>query len=181
MISGRASALCALLVLATPVSFASDDIIPPKSNTFGVNGKADGSRIDAAPAERESAKQTEGGKVLRTERGTALEDEFGLPNVAFYARASVAANNVRTERWKQRVTELIMQESEQDRARVVYGARKPDDKYTQFGAAFAEARVPDCLHKDGLKRQPPRIAFFVFQGVLALPFVALAKARGKCI
>jgi hypothetical protein len=49
MISGRASALCALLVLATPVSFASDDIIPPKSNTFGVNGKVDGSRIDAAP------------------------------------------------------------------------------------------------------------------------------------
>lgn len=27
----------------------------------------------------------------------------------------------------------------------------------------------------------PRIGFFVFQGVLALPFVALAKVRGKCI
>jgi len=41
--------------------------------------------------------------------------------------------------------------------------------------------VPECLREDGLKRQPPRILFFGFQGMLAFPFVALAKIRGKCL
>lgn len=44
-------------------------------------------------------------------------------------------------------------------------------------AAFIEAKVPDCLHSDGLKRQPT----FLLAGYLALPFIAVAKVRGKCI
>jgi hypothetical protein len=43
--------------------------------------------------------------------------------------------------------------------------------------AFIEAKVPDCLHADGLKRQPT----FLLTGYLALPFIAVAKVRGKCI
>ena len=52
--------------------------------------------------------------------------------------------------------------------------------YERFGAEFHEARVPDCLHPDGLKRQPPVIGFIGFGGLLAAPFVVLAKIRGKC-
>ena len=48
--------------------------------------------------------------------------------------------------------------------------------YEQFGREFHEAKVPDCLHPDGLKRQPT----FFLSGLLALPFVAVAKMRGKC-
>jgi hypothetical protein len=44
-------------------------------------------------------------------------------------------------------------------------------------AAFIEAKVPDCLHSEGLKRQPT----FIFTGYLALPFIPIAKLRGKCI
>ncbi|NVM75302.1 hypothetical protein FHW83_001082 [Duganella sp. SG902] len=44
-------------------------------------------------------------------------------------------------------------------------------------AAFIEAKVPDCLHSDGLKRQPT----FLLTGYLALPVIAVAKVRGKCI
>jgi hypothetical protein len=50
------------------------------------------------------------------------------------------------------------------------------DAYQRFAADFAEARVPNCLHADGLKRQ----STLIFSGVLALPFVAIAKLRGKC-
>lgn len=44
-------------------------------------------------------------------------------------------------------------------------------------AAFIQAKVPDCLHSEGLKRQPT----FLLTGYLALPFIAVAKVRGKCI
>ena len=46
--------------------------------------------------------------------------------------------------------------------------------------AFAEAKVPDCLHPDGLKRQPTNIGPIGVVGAYALPFVAIAKLRGKC-
>lgn len=45
-----------------------------------------------------------------------------------------------------------------------------------LSAAFDQAQVPSCLHPDGLKFQPT----YVFFGLLALPFVAVAKLRGKC-
>jgi hypothetical protein len=54
------------------------------------------------------------------------------------------------------------------------------DKYDAFADSFDEAAVPGCLRPDGLKRQPPRIGFFSFGGLLGLPFVVLAKVRGKC-
>lgn len=53
-------------------------------------------------------------------------------------------------------------------------------KYDSFAASFDEAAVPGCLRPDGLKRQPPRIGIFGFGGILGLPFILLAKARGKC-
>jgi hypothetical protein len=43
-------------------------------------------------------------------------------------------------------------------------------------AAFNEAKVPDCLHSEGLKRQPT----FFLGGYLALPFIAVAALRGVC-
>lgn len=48
--------------------------------------------------------------------------------------------------------------------------------YEHFSKDFAAARLPDCLHSEGLKYQP---TFFV-SGVLALPFIAVAKLRGVC-
>jgi hypothetical protein len=45
-----------------------------------------------------------------------------------------------------------------------------------LSAAFDQAQIPSCLHPDGLKFQPT----YVFFGLLALPFVAVAKLRGKC-
>lgn len=54
------------------------------------------------------------------------------------------------------------------------------DKYDTFAADFDAAAVPGCLRPDGLKRQPPRIGFLGLGGLLGLPFILLAKARGKC-
>jgi hypothetical protein len=50
------------------------------------------------------------------------------------------------------------------------------NSYTEFSHQFSAARVPDCLHSDGLKRQPT----FFLGGILALPFIAVAKLRGVC-
>lgn len=54
------------------------------------------------------------------------------------------------------------------------------NSYTEFAQQFSEARVPDCLHGDALKRQPPRIGPIGFSYLAAVPFVVLAKLRGKC-
>jgi len=43
-------------------------------------------------------------------------------------------------------------------------------------AAFNEAKVPDCLHSEGLRRQPT----FFLSGYLALPFIPIAYLRGLC-
>lgn len=48
--------------------------------------------------------------------------------------------------------------------------------YEKFSKDFAGARLPDCLHAEGLKNQPT----FFLGGVLALPFIAVAKVRGVC-
>jgi hypothetical protein len=55
------------------------------------------------------------------------------------------------------------------------------DKYQAFSEQFNEAKIPDCLHGDALKYQPPQIGPIGLGGVLALPFLALAKIRGKCL
>jgi len=49
-------------------------------------------------------------------------------------------------------------------------------KYERFAMEFDDAKVPGCLGPDGLKRQPT----FIFGGLLALPFLAVAALRGKC-
>lgn len=53
-------------------------------------------------------------------------------------------------------------------------------KYEQFAATFSEAAVPGCLRPDGLKRQPTGWGPFQLTGILRLPFVLVAKVRGKC-
>ncbi len=45
-----------------------------------------------------------------------------------------------------------------------------------FTKDFAKARLPDCLHADGLRNQPT----FFLTGFLALPFIGVAKLRGVC-
>jgi hypothetical protein len=55
------------------------------------------------------------------------------------------------------------------------------DKYQRFQDEFHEAKVPDCLHPDALKRQPPTLGPITLQYLFAVPFVVLAKARGKCL
>ena len=45
-----------------------------------------------------------------------------------------------------------------------------------FAKEFASARLPDCLHSEGLKNQPT----FFLNGFIALPFIAVAKLRGVC-
>jgi len=58
-----------------------------------------------------------------------------------------------------------------------FGAAVPDTTPREnFARDFANARLPDCLHADGLKNQPT----FFLGGVLALPFIAVAKVRGVC-
>ena len=54
------------------------------------------------------------------------------------------------------------------------------NRYDIFARQVDEATVPDCLHADRLKRQPTGIGPFRLGGLLALPFVAVAKVRGKC-
>lgn len=48
--------------------------------------------------------------------------------------------------------------------------------YQAFSQDFARARLPNCLQSEGLKNQPT----FFLNGVLALPFIAVAKLRGVC-
>lgn len=50
----------------------------------------------------------------------------------------------------------------------------------EFGKQFAYAKIPYCLGNGGLKFQPPAIGPIVFGGLLAIPFVVVAKIRGKC-
>lgn len=58
-----------------------------------------------------------------------------------------------------------------------YSANSP---YSKLGAAFDEAKVPDCLHGDALKLQPARIGPIGVVGPLSLPWVIAAVIRGKC-
>ncbi|MBQ5947003.1 hypothetical protein [Massilia sp. ST3] len=71
------------------------------------------------------------------------------------------------------------------RAALAENAGAPDEKPkanfgsdapTAFARQFSEAKLPNCLHEDGLKRQPT----FFLSGYLALPFILVAGARGRC-
>lgn len=50
------------------------------------------------------------------------------------------------------------------------------DPYRDFSRRMDEAKVPDCLRPDGLKHQPT----YFLAGLFALPFIPIAKLRGKC-
>jgi hypothetical protein len=50
------------------------------------------------------------------------------------------------------------------------------ERYEHFARNMADARIPACLHSEGLKYQPT----FFLGGVLALPFIGVAALRGKC-
>lgn len=50
------------------------------------------------------------------------------------------------------------------------------NRYDAFARQVEDATVPDCLHADGLKRQPT----FFLTGVLALSFIPIAWLRGEC-
>ena len=86
-------------------------------------------------------------------------------------------DNGRAGQWKRQVTELVLKEQAPSPKGETLSAEKSREN---FAIVFAEAKVPHCLQTDGLKHQPPRIAFFSFNGVLGLPFVVLARVRGKC-
>lgn len=113
--------------------------------------------------------------------GEVQVDEFGLPLASAPQDTADAARWRPAERWKRELADVDREGREDMPAGEAFGIARDDDSYARFGAAFTEAKVPDCLREDGLKRQPPRILFFGFQGVLAFPFVALAKIRGKCL
>jgi hypothetical protein len=55
-----------------------------------------------------------------------------------------------------------------------------ESSYKKFANEFSNARIPGCLDPDALKLQPPRIGSINFGGLLALPFLVVAAARGKC-
>jgi hypothetical protein len=97
-----------------------------------------------------------------------------------------------TESRKDELVKLVVREAitveKEDSARIaklaedgVLSARRaPPDKYEVFAAKVDEARIPDCLHPDGLKFQPPHIGPIGLAGVFAVPFLIAAKLRGKC-
>ncbi len=63
------------------------------------------------------------------------------------------------------------------------GLRAPTlsaEQTKNFEKNFAFAKVPYCLGQDSLKFQPPKIGPIVFGGLLGLPFLLMAAARGKC-
>lgn len=57
-----------------------------------------------------------------------------------------------------------------------FGAAPGATPYEGFSQDFARARLPNCLQSEGLRNQPT----FFLTGVLALPFIAVAKVRGVC-
>lgn len=79
---------------------------------------------------------------------------------------------------RQAVREVLAEKTENPRRREADTIR--GNKYQAFAEQFDEAKVPDCLHPDGLKRQPPHIGPIGFNYLFAVPFVVLAKIRGKC-
>jgi len=178
---GRALLVCLILC----------STVPPTSAT-GVNRAVAGeTREVAASTLPPSDDSSAGAEYLAIQRpapsdlgqGRSLKED---PEVAVSVVTTDDTKGLLIERNKfyrsrQEAVALATKELPSVPASRYLGTEHSNNEFSRFGAAFTEAKVPDCLHKDGLKRQPPRILFFAFQGVLAFPFVALAKVRGKCL
>jgi hypothetical protein len=58
------------------------------------------------------------------------------------------------------------------------------DQYKKFERKFSEAQVPSCIHPDALRLQPAEIEtkdwVIGLGGILVVPFIIVAAARGKC-
>jgi hypothetical protein len=58
------------------------------------------------------------------------------------------------------------------------------DQYKKFERKFSEAQVPSCIHPDALRLQPAEIEtkdwVIGLGGLLVVPFIVVAAARGKC-
>ena len=58
------------------------------------------------------------------------------------------------------------------------------DQYKKFERKFSEAQVPSCIHPDALRLQPAEIEtknwVIGLGGILVVPFIVVAAARGKC-
>jgi hypothetical protein len=111
-------------------------------------------------------------------------DQRGLGGAA-QAGASDAGGRLTDKRIKEAVGATIAAAPDKDSvpANQQDALRAPmlsAEQYKKFEKEFAYAKVPYCLGDEGLKFQPPRIGFISFSGLLAVPFVLVAAARGKC-
>ena len=108
--------------------------------------------------------------------GAALADEPGAPAAAQSQRTPAAALRARPDddSIRRAVRETLAEQPDNSRLHEADTYRA--NRYDSFARQVDDATVPDCLHADGLKRQPT----FFLQGLLALPFIAVAKVRGKC-
>jgi len=106
----------------------------------------------------------------------ALAEEPAAPAVAQSQRPAAAALRLRPDddAIRQAVRETLAEQP--DNSRLHEADTYRGNRYDSFARQVDDATVPDCLHADGLKRQPT----FFLQGLLALPFIAVAKVRGKC-
>ncbi|MES2257719.1 MAG: hypothetical protein V4724_04335 [Pseudomonadota bacterium] len=120
--------------------------------------------------------------MLRTIAGAALLIcLIDAPARAAPAEARVPAPLVLSDAIiRQAVKETLAESRAQQAQSAPQGPALSAGKTDALTAAFADAKVPDCLHAEGLKRQPTSIGPIGVGGFLALPFVAVAKLRGKC-
>lgn len=104
----------------------------------------------------------------------AVESELSMPKKAEIPASAPLRARLSDDAIRKAVAATLAEADENPRP--VDGDTISGTPYEEFGREFHEAKVPDCLHPDGLKRQPT----FFLGGLLALPFVAVAKIRGKC-
>jgi hypothetical protein len=101
-----------------------------------------------------------------------------LPPPSLAAHAQAEALPLRARLDKEAIRAAIAATPEERNA----NPRRPESgtlsatPYQTFSKEFAGARLPDCLHSEGLKNQPT----FFLSGFIALPFIAVARLRGVC-
>jgi hypothetical protein len=81
---------------------------------------------------------------------------------------------------KRAVREVLAEEKESQQAEQQPATVLRSTTEQKLSRAFDDAQVPLCLHSDGLRHQPTSIGPIGVAGLFALPFVAVAAARGVC-